>query len=229
MRKFLFLTCSCFLCGLLWTGINAGVNLGDSVSSLDQDVAKKNPLVIVSIAPYKYFVEKITAGAVDVKTIVPEGVNSHTYEPSPRSLSPLVKADIWFQVGDSFENKLAPVLLEKNPNLKIYDLRSFVSLIYTEHNCCHSHNHSHEDRAHNDAFSDVHTWMDPKNALMQCEAMYKILSKHFPELSFTSSYEDLKTSLETLDEEIAFTLRNSASLSFVTSHPSFAYFCKRYN
>jgi zinc transport system substrate-binding protein len=47
--------------------------------------------VFVSIAPQKYFVQKIGGDLVSVAVLVPAGADPHTYEPKPKQMAELSK------------------------------------------------------------------------------------------------------------------------------------------
>ncbi|MEM8629535.1 MAG: zinc ABC transporter substrate-binding protein [Chlamydiota bacterium] len=179
------------------------------------------PVILVSIPPYAWLAQEIVGKEARVETIVPEGVDVHTYEPTARSLARYQQADIWFRIGDPFEEKILPVLKEANPDLEVYDLRETVPLLYTEDVCCHGeHNHNH--------LVDVHTWMSPKLALQQALFMQTILEATYKNGQFAENAFVLQTCLTKLDAKIRALLEHAPSRAFLTSHPSFAYFCEEY-
>ena len=59
--------------------------------------------VFVSILPQKYFVEQIGKDLVDVRVMVQPGASPATYEPKPKQLVGLSKAEIYFSIGVPFE------------------------------------------------------------------------------------------------------------------------------
>ena len=59
--------------------------------------------VFVSIAPQKYFVEKIGAKLVDVSVMVKPGAGPATYEPKPRQMVAISRTRIYFSIGVPFE------------------------------------------------------------------------------------------------------------------------------
>ncbi len=179
--------------------------------------APKKPLVLVSLAPYQFFAEKIGRGIVDVEVIVPPGMDAHTFEPPPRLADLFQKSTIWFRIGESFETKLSP-LFEKH--LEIVDLRDGVEILLPprEHRCCA---HDTQDR---------HFWLSPKTASFQARKMEEALSKRFPEHGplFRQHCDELILELSTLDAELKTLLKPLQGSSFVVSHPAFAYFCRDY-
>src|SRR5262249_55029513 len=88
------------------------------------------PYVLVSVAPHKFFVEKIANDTLKVELMVPAGASSHTFEPSPRQMLNAGNAEIWFQIGESFEPKASAALKAHHPNMQLVDLRQGVDLIY---------------------------------------------------------------------------------------------------
>ena len=62
------------------------------------------PVVAVSILPQAYFVDRIAPSLVDTLTLVGEGQNPHSYEPSPSQMARLAKADVWILSGTDFEH-----------------------------------------------------------------------------------------------------------------------------
>lgn len=180
----------------------------------------EKPKVFVSIAPYKYFVEKITNNHFEVQTIVPSGVSAHSYEPTPRETALLEKGEIWFQIGDSFEKKISPVLLEHKPTLELVDMRQGVSLI---HSACQGHC-KHES-------GDNHIWLSPSLAKIQAKKIADVFAKKYPQYAdeFYQNLTLLDKELEALDAEIHATLASTKNRVMLVSHPAFAYFCKDYH
>ena len=122
------------------------------------------PLVLVSIAPYQFLVERIVGETFDVQTIVPQGANPHTFEPSAKQVTGLTKGEAYFRIGEPFEEKIIPILIEKNQDLWVSDLRDGIDLLHEEHSelsCTHCAM-EHLDR---------HIWMSPKLAALQVERM----------------------------------------------------------
>lgn len=184
----------------------------------------EKPLVLVSIPPYEYFLKKIAGDDLIVKSIVPQGVNSHTFEPSPKNIHFWKYADIWFEIGDPFEKNLSTAIKEKNPDLFTFDLRTTVDLIpYKEDTYFLGDKFHSED-------SDIHVWLSPPLVITQSKAITKILSDHFPEHkeTFEKNFADFKKEIDELDFQIRNILRLAQHRSFLTSHPSFGYFCWEY-
>jgi zinc transport system substrate-binding protein len=81
--------------------------------------AAAGPSAFVSIQPQKYFVERIGGDAVDVKVMVDPGAHPAVYEPSPRQMAALSRADLYFAAGVPFEDAWLKKIQAANPDLKI--------------------------------------------------------------------------------------------------------------
>ena len=136
---------------------------------------ERSHYILVSVAPHKYFVEKIVGDTVKVGLMVPAGASAHTFEPAPRQMMEASHADLWFQVGETFEKKATAALKSHNSRLQIIDLRQNLDLISYDpsqgHCCCHHHESSF----------DLHFWLSPKSAKLQAETMANALIQTYPE------------------------------------------------
>ena len=50
--------------------------------------------VVTTVAPLRNIIENVGGGAVEVAALVPEGVNSHTFEPAPDAVREIERADL---------------------------------------------------------------------------------------------------------------------------------------
>lgn len=183
--------------------------------------AEECPTVLVSVAPHKFFVERIAGDSVKVKLIVPQGVSSHTYEPSMRQMIGVSSAKIWFFIGESFELKALAAFKSYGSPMEFVDLKQNLPLIQDSalnHTCC-------------SASCDLHFWLSPRLAKIQAKTISEALSAKFP--SFASLYQknclDFQNELDRLDEQLKNILKECKNKMIVVSHPAYAYFCKDYD
>lgn len=87
------------------SGDESGRGSGSVAGCAEADAIETDALSIVStVAPITNIVAMITSGAgVEVSGIVPEGVNSHTYEPSPGVAAALERSHVVFMNGLDLE------------------------------------------------------------------------------------------------------------------------------
>ena len=147
--------------------------------------------VLVSVAPHKFFVDKISDGTVTVGLMVPASASAHTFEPTPKQMLAASHADLWFCIGESFETRAVKSLTAHNPDLKTIDLRQGVAMItadpHTGACCCHGNS------------KDLHIWLSARQAKVQAATIAAALSQRYPEHA-TRYQETLKTFLNELDD-----------------------------
>jgi len=164
--------------------------------------------VIVSVAPYLDIVQKIGGDAVTAKMLVPEGVDSHSFEPSPETLKDALKGKIWFTVGECFEARIEAAMRGQKSTIVTYDLRK--SLPST--------------------VQDPHIWMSVPLMMRQADYIAKVLQKEIPEASdqIQKNVEALQKELSQLNTKIQKELAPKKGGVIVTAHPSYTLFCSDY-
>lgn len=179
--------------------------------------------VLVSVAPHKFFAEKIAGPTVQVGLMVPAGASAHTYEPTPKQMLDATKADLWLYVGEGFEPKVRAALQSYNPRMQFVDLRDNLDLITFEngHKCC-SHHHA--------GCYDLHYWLSPLQGKIQADTIANALIKLYPENAqlYKDNLVKFKIELDNLDHEIRDILSKPHNSVIMVSHPAYAYFCRDY-
>lgn len=180
-------------------------------------------LVLVSVAPHKFFVEKIAGDTVQINLMVPAGASAHTYEPTPRQMLNSTKADAWFFVGEGFEPKIREALHSYNARMKFFDMRQNLDLITYQdgHQGC-SHHH--------EGCYDLHYWLSPKQAKIQAQTIADSLSQIYPENAelYKNNLAKFHQELDLLDRDIRTILNKPHNPVIMVSHPAYAYFCRDY-
>lgn len=174
-------------------------------------------LVLVSVAPYKFFVEKIAGEHVQVHLMVPAGASSHTYEPTPRQMAKASGADIWFALGEPFEAKAVQALKSHYPDMQVVDMRQGIELLADGcQHCKHA--------------GDPHIWLSPKLAKVQAMTIADTLMEVYPDQKkvFAARLKGFLEELDGLDREISATLARMPKKVILVSHPAYAYFCRDY-
>ncbi len=186
------------------------------------------PVVLVSVAPHKFFVEKIAGDTVTVNLMVPAGTSSHTFEPTPKQMLNASHADLWFQIGEAFEPRASQALKSFQPNIQFIDLRQGLDLIICREGnegyckCCHG---AHESSI------DPHFWLSAREAKKQAVTIANALIQRYPmnRNLYNERLELFQKELDALDREIAATLAPLKIRVVMVSHPAYAYFCRDYS
>jgi len=185
--------------------------------------------VFVSIAPQKYFVEKIGGDLVEIHTMVSPGASPATYEPKPRQMAALTKTKVYFAIGVPFENRWLPKIAVANPLMEV---------IHTEHGIVkipmQTFHHSGSEKQHakssNPRRLDPHIWLSPKLVSIQAQhilnTFLRIDSLHGS--IYTTKYHQFIGELEDLDAEIQQKLAGEKGRQFMIFHPSWGYFAHEY-
>lgn len=189
----------------------------------DETVDGRSHYVVVSVAPYKFFVEKVAGNTVKVGLLVPPGASFHTFEPTPKQVLLAGNADLWFRIGESFENRALQALTSYNSHLKVIDLRDGINLITVDpqghQGCCHA------------GSADLHIWLSPKEAKIQVKAIAQALITTYPENKqvYEKNRDQLLSELDALDQEIANILKPLKNRTIMVSHAAYAYFARDYD
>lgn len=177
--------------------------------------------VLVSINPYKYVVNKIAGDTLKVVVLVPPGANMHTFEPTPKQTMQVSRADIWFRMGEPFEDKILPSLQSYNHQLKVVDLRNGIDLICSagQGTCPHC-----------TRGCDLHFWLNPLIVKEQAKKITQELAKLYPENAekYRQNFQKFSLELDQLDEDIRSALSLLKDRTIFVSHPAYAYFAKEY-
>ena len=181
------------------------------------------PSVLVSVAPHKFFVERIAGTTVNTLLMVPAGASSHTYEPTPKQMLMASQADIWFCIGESFEKRASASMTAYRPQMEIVDLRQGLNMITVDPlsgcRCCHAD------------CQDLHIWLSAREAKIQAKTIADTLTRHYPEhaAQYESTLAQFTKELDLLDQEITSILQPLQQRIILVSHPAYAYFCRDYN
>lgn len=184
--------------------------------------------VTVSIAPYKFFIDQIAGDTIQLSMLVPPGASFHDYEPRPKQVLEVAKADIWFRVGEVFENRAIEALKNYNPRLKIVDLRDGVDLITFDGR----HQHGAAPCSHCKVTgADLHMWLSARQSKIQAKQIASALIETYPEnrAIYEANLAKLLFQLDQLDQEITAVLAPLTNRTIMVGHPAYAYFARDYH
>ena len=186
---------------------------------------KKEPTITVTIEPLRYFTEIIAGDKFKVISMVPEGSNPETYDPTPQQLVSLNKSTAYLRIGHiGFEQSWIKKLQENTPGLPFYDTSDGIDLI---HQAC-SHSHAHGDNAHSHGV-EPHIWNSPKNASIIARNIYSALSEIDETNSgyYKNRLDSLITIINNVDDKIK-SIIPEADKTFLIYHPALTYFARDY-
>lgn len=204
--------------------------------------------VFVSVLPQTYFVERIGGETVEVSALVPPGRGPATYEPTPRQVTALAGADVYFRIGVPFEAGFIPRLEQNLPDLNIVDSARAVEKRYFSEDHDHAGEEAHEEEeahaeedahrgedgqkeAHEDDHEhggapDPHVWLGPGEVIAQLGVIRDTLLEINPDAAdlYRANYTIFVEEIRELKLELAEYLAPLEGETFYVYHPSFGYF-----
>lgn len=124
--------------------------------------------VVCSIfAPYD-FARQIAGDRADVQMLLPTGVESHSYEPTPRDIIELENADIFFFVSDHTETWVTQITdAIEDKSVEKIEIAEELGIEINDHD----HEHHHEEE-HDEGETDEHIWTNLETAtkMIDCVA-----------------------------------------------------------
>ena len=170
---------------------------------------------------------------VTIETIIPAGVDVHTFEPSPADAQKLAGADLIVMNGLGLDEWALSLLEAAGKSEKdvlelaegIDESNAWVYLEGEEH-----HHEEGDEHAHGGA--DPHIWLDPKGAAIYVERIAARVAAELPEraMDIASTRDAGLAAIAVLDEElrVEFAAIDASARKIVTFHDAFGYFARAY-
>ncbi|MCL1468740.1 metal ABC transporter substrate-binding protein [Argonema galeatum A003/A1] len=183
------------------------------------------PLVVTTVAPLTNIVSNIAGDRLQVQGIIPEGTDSHTFEPRPSDADLLSKANLIIVNGLHLETPTEKLAESSKPkDTKVYEMGSNT---ITQNQWIFDFSFPKEKGDPN-----PHLWVNPKYA----EAYAKLAAQQLTQLDPAGKkyYEtNLKNYLQKLDTLDKVTREVVASIpaknrKLLTYHDSWAYWAREY-
>lgn len=191
-----------------------------AVSCTHQERTDK-PIITVSLAPQKYFLEQLLGDMAEINVLVPSGNNPEHYDPAPRDITKLQSSIAYFAIGTlPFEQQWIEILPESVQVINI--ARQMPHDMIFSHDEAHSHVH---------IYGDPHYWTSISGAKAMLEVMLDALQELFPEEqeqlreNYLSCLEHSINDVERLARE---TFQGQDSIAFVIYHPSLSLFASEW-
>jgi zinc transport system substrate-binding protein len=215
---------------LLWLVLAALLTSGLSGCAGREDTVIEDKLIVmVSIVPQAYCVERIAGEHVTVDVMVLPGNSPETYEPKPEQLKALSSAVAYFGIGVPFEDKWLDRIAEANPDMIIVDTIAEVERLPMT--APHSHDDEgddgeHEEEEYVEGAPDPHVWLSPELVKVQSQAIYEALAQLNPEHrdTFKANLDGFNADIDELESDINATLSGLNSNKLMVFHPAWGYF-----
>ncbi|MCP4893647.1 MAG: zinc ABC transporter substrate-binding protein [Actinomycetales bacterium] len=182
-------------------------------------------LVATTVSPITSIVSRVGGDCVDVRGIVPEGTNSHTFEPAPSVAALLSDADVVFINGLKLED---PTLAMAEANMADgAELVELGTVALPEEDYIFDFSFPEEDGKPN-----PHLWTDPTYAIVYADIVREVLSERDPECAdqMQENFEAFAAQAEELAEAVRLDQQTvpDGGLKLVTYHDAYAYFAENF-
>ena len=147
--------------------------------------------------------------------LLPYGVEVHSYMPSVKTMSTILRAKLFIYNGQGMEPWI------KQDYAHALDMSAFVKL--------NDNKHENED-GHHHGKSDPHYWLDVDNMVLMTQAIQKKLNKLFPEYKslINKNAQAYVENLSLLEKEYAQELQVCKKDEIVVNHNAFGYLASHY-
>ena len=178
--------------------------------------------VISSFYPLHEFSQKVGQEKIDVKLLVPVGVEPHDWEPTIKDVQQMQKSDLIIINGIGFESwvdklneiNYQGVIVDTSNGIIIKNMDDEPS-VYEEHP---------------DESGDPHIWLNPAFAKIQVQNIANAFSSSDPENRqyFQKNAANYISKLDLLDSKIRNEL-STCNHDFIAFHDAFSYFADEYD
>jgi ABC-type Zn uptake system ZnuABC Zn-binding protein ZnuA len=190
-----------------------------------QSVKAEGLNVVSTVAPITSIIENIGGTIIGLTGIIPEGINSHTFEPVPSDVKLLAQADLLIANGLDLEIptlNLARANMKKGAALLLLGEKTISEKEYI-YDFSFPKEHGHPN---------PHLWLNPQHAIRYATLIRDELIRLDP--NNTSAYEANAAAflkrLEMLDQAILDSVKTipENNRRLLTYHDSWPYFARRY-
>jgi ABC-type Zn uptake system ZnuABC Zn-binding protein ZnuA len=187
--------------------------------------AKKKLNVVTTVAPITSIVENVAGDKIRLTGIIPEGINSHTFEPVPSDVKILAAADLLIVNGLDLEIptlKLARANMKPDAAVLRIGDKTITDKEYI-YDFSFPKDHGHPN---------PHLWLNPEHAMRYAALVRDELIRL--DLENKSAYEAnaaaFQKKLEALDQAIKESIKTipEGNRRLLTYHDSWPYFARRY-
>jgi ABC-type Zn uptake system ZnuABC Zn-binding protein ZnuA len=189
-------------------------------------VASNKLQVVSTVSPITNIIYNIGGEHIALTGMIPEGSDSHTFEPAPSTAQRFAQADIVFVNGLHLE--------EPSRNLAAANLKPGAEIVALGEQTVSPDKYVYDfSFPKSEGNPNPHLWMDPMNALRYAEITRDTLARRDPAhaVYYTKNYEAFKARIMALDKAIMESIDSipPSNRKLLTYHDSFAYFALRYH
>ncbi len=231
MRKRLLLAILSAVLAMIPTGCTQAPNVEVPTS---QETETERIQIVATLFPQYDFARQIAGDKAEVRLLLPPGIESHSYEPTPSDMVKISESDLFIYTGrymEAWSHKIIESMKDSGSKSMVLDVSRGIELVRAED----GHRHEDEDddghepeRKH---LYDPHIWTDPMNAKAMVNNISEALSAIDPanEEYYESNASEYCGKLDSLDKEFRAVVSAGRRDEIVFgSRFALFYFVKRY-
>lgn len=185
------------------------------------------------------FAREIAGDRAQVSLLLPPGVESHAFEPTPADIIQIGKSDLFLYTGKYMESWVEGIVENlKRDNVAVVDLSEGIALATTQqvaHDHLEADTHTEggeqSDGETTDQIYDPHIWTDPQNAIIMARHIAQSMCDSDPENAayYTANCDKYVKELEQLDTDIQTMVQSSRHKKIIFGGKfAMYYFARRY-
>jgi zinc transport system substrate-binding protein len=198
-------------------------------------------MVAATIVPLGDFCQRLGGDLVQVQVLIPPGASPHVFEPAPSVMARASQARVFVYIGAGLEPWADKLLRSRGRGgLIVVEAAHGVPLLKDTHQHHHEEaekpghtgrNHEAEESAGLHQTGNPHIWLDPVLAQDICRKIASAFIQADPghRAQYEANLQNYLTALDELNREIESRASGWRLRDFVSFHPSFSYFARRYN
>jgi len=179
--------------------------------------SQEESFVAVTSFPLFEISNKLLKDKVEIKKLIPFGVETHAYSPSVKTMTQISKAEFFIYNGLGME----PWIKKAYENS--LDMSQFVKLNAVKED-------NHEGHQHHDK-SDPHYWLEIENMIRMTSVLSGKFERRFPQLKKMIMDNEKKyiAELKILQDDYAKSLKTCKRREIVINHNAFGYLAHKYD
>jgi zinc transport system substrate-binding protein len=195
----------------------AGTSLLQACGSEARNGSDERVSVVASFYRLAVVAERIGGECVDVTNLTPPGIEPHDIELSPDAVESIVTADVVLYLGGGFQPAIEDAVRDASGDA--VDLLDVVSTTPAE-----------GEVAAEGLIVDPHVWLDPSRFALIAEATADAIDRAGAASScdVAGAAANLRTDLESLDDDFRTSLGGCERDLIVTNHAAFGYLASAY-
>ncbi|MDI6604241.1 MAG: zinc ABC transporter substrate-binding protein [Thermoanaerobacteraceae bacterium] len=169
------------------------------------------PVVYASFYPIYDLTAKIAGDKAEVKTIIPQNVGPHGWEPTTKDIAEISKSNLVLYLGMGLDSWISKIK-DSGTNAAFFEVSNGVEPIKSGN------------------VVNPHIWLSPKSAQIIAKNIKDALQKTDAKNKdyYEKNYEALNGKLAELDKEYKNELSNTKQKTFIVFHSAFDYIARDY-